>query len=196
MITCDDFSLQMSDFLEGELSDERSGLLNAHLESCDSCARIMANARTVAQTLKKLPKVATSEKFNDELHQRLTREASYKQSVWQSRLRHSVRSLRSKPLIATFAAAAAITLAVVLIDTYMQNGDNNDKVLFSPRIEIPPLPGSGQRAAALKSPLTTNPLQVGGFYFADSSSKAYRNPALKSILPENLKQSLRNQAKK
>lgn len=192
MINCGDFSEHFSDYLEGKVSEEYKKLISAHLTACPSCAKLFANARLISKSLKNLPKISASENFNKELHQCLAQEAAKEQTAGLERMLNTVRALPVKPVVATLAAAAVIAFAAVVIDSYIIN-TGEEKVLYTPRIKPPPLPGSARSAGYQQNPLTTNPMQIGGFNLNDSSSQFFPNRTVESTLQETILQSLRDQ---
>ena len=192
MIDCVDFSQHFSDYLEGKVSEEYKKLIDAHLAACPNCAKLLANARLVIKSLKSLPKITASEDFNRALRRRLAQEAAKERAAGLERMLNSVRALPVKPIVVTFAAAAIIAFAAVIIETYVISS-NEEKVLYSPRIKPPPFPGSGKTAVYQQKPLNTGPMQIGGFNLPDSSSLFFPNRTMDSTLPETIFQSLRDQ---
>jgi len=192
MINCGDFSEHFSDYFEGMVSEEYKKLISAHVAACPSCAKFLANARLISKSLKNLPKIFASENFDKALRRRLAKEAAKERAVGLERMLNTLRALPVKPMVATFAAAAAIALAAVVIDSYIIN-TGEEKVSYTPRIKPPPLPGSNRSAFYPQSSLTTNPMQIGGFNLPDSSSRFFPNRTVESTLQETILQSLRDQ---
>lgn len=193
MINCDSFAQQLSDFIENNISDENSRLLIAHRDSCENCSRLVHNAKRVLKSLKNLSPVAVSPDFNAKLRQKLALERQ-KPYRWFDSLIDPIRSIGFKPIVATFATAAVIFLVVMVSNTYIFNKDEG--VLYSPRIEIPPLPNSNQNATFQQNPLKLNQMQVGGIYFPDSLESYYKNTPGESLLQVDLFKSLRKEPKR
>ena len=63
MINCERFAQQLSDYLEGEVSEENYKLLNAHENSCKKCAELVINARLLSKMLKNIPAIKASDNF-------------------------------------------------------------------------------------------------------------------------------------
>ncbi len=65
MIKCDRFEQQLSDYLEGEVSEENNKLLNDHETSCKKCAELVINARILSKTLKNMAAILTESMWPD-----------------------------------------------------------------------------------------------------------------------------------
>ena len=72
MIDCCDFLDRYSDFRDQLLSSEDTEAFEAHLESCDSCARYDRVVAGGIETLLRLPDVTPSPDFADRLGDRLS----------------------------------------------------------------------------------------------------------------------------
>ena len=183
MINCERFAQQLSDYLEGEVSEENYKLLNAHENSCKKCAELVINARLLSKMLKNIPAIKASENFTKNLRLKLAAETALQKSGTVKRAVNNVRTFSLKPVVVTFAAAASFFIAFILLDSYIL--DDDSEVLMSPRIEIPPLPGTDQNANANQNLFVPNQMQVGGFATSDSLSKFFQDTAGESLMKDD-----------
>lgn len=194
MTKCEQFAQQLSDYLEGEVSEENYKLLNEHENSCDKCAGLVINARILSKTLKNLPAIKASDNFTKNLRLKLARETALQESGAIKRAADNIKSLSLKPVVVTFAAAATILLAFILLDSYVF--EEGSDVLMSPRIEIPPLPGSDQNAKTNRNLFVPNQMQVGGFSVSDSLEKFFQDTAGESLMKNDPSKNPRNDSKR
>lgn len=192
MMNCDDFSNQLSNYLEGELPDERSQLINEHISACPACAKKLANVRILSRYLRNLTKLSSSENFEKGLQERLARKIDYTQHNGIDRMLQIFRSLPVKPVVATFAAAASIAFATVVVNSYMHDNEKENKAVVTPRIEIPALPGSNRKPAIQSYPYTNIPAQRDLISISDSSTQLLNNPLMRNQFPDDVMESMRN----
>ncbi len=192
MINCDDFSKQLSDFFDGELPKERSRMLNLHVSACSACAKKLAHTHALSKFMKHLKKVTTTEQFEEQLHKRLQSEIDYQVQSGTDRAVRTLTSIQLRHVVATFAAAAAIVFAVITFDSYLSS-DDATQVVVSPRIEIPPLPGSAQKNVIQYSPYAGLPIDSRITTMPDSAIERLSSPDLERSFPYIALQSIRNQ---
>ncbi len=192
MINCDDFSKQLSDFFDGELPKERSRMLNTHVSACSVCAKKLAHTHALSKFMKRLKKVTTTEQFEEQLHNRLQSELNYQDQSGTDRTVFTLSSIPLRHVVAIFAAAAAIVFAVITFDSYLSSEDATQAVV-SPRIEIPPLPGSTQQNIMRQSPYAGLPIDSRITTMSDSANEKLSSPDLERSLPYIVLQSIRNQ---
>jgi len=63
MLRCNDISGELDAYLDGELEEERAAGIASHLEDCPSCRRKLAERRSVALAVKRLPAVKAPDGF-------------------------------------------------------------------------------------------------------------------------------------
>ena len=192
MINCDDFSKQLSDFFDGELPKERSRMLNTHVSACPVCAKKLAHTHALSKFMKRLKKLTTTDHFEEQLHNRLQSESNYQDRSGTDRTVFALSSIPLRPLVATFAAAAAIAFAVITFDSYLSSEDTSQAVV-SPRIEIPPLPGSAQQNVIQQLPYAGLPIDSRITTMSDSAIEKFSSPDLERSFPYVALQSIRNQ---
>jgi len=193
MIKCDRFEQQVSDYLEGEVSEENFKLLNEHENSCNKCADLVINARILSKILKNLPAINASANFTKNLRLKLAGETELQKSRTVKRIVNDIKSFKLKPVAISFAAAASIFFAFIMLDSYVIN-DRSD-VLMSPRIEMPPLPGSNQSPNTNQNLFVPNQTQVGGFSTSDSLEKFFQDAVGESLMREDPSKTPRNDSK-
>lgn len=194
MINCERFAQQLSDYLEGEVSEENYKLLNAHENSCKKCAELVINARLLSKMLKNIPAIKASENFTKNLRLKLAVETALQKSGTVKRAVNNVRTFSLKPVVVTFAAAASFFIAFILLDSYILDDDSD--VLMSPRIEIPPLPGSDQNTNANQNLFVPNQMQVGGFTVSDSLEKFFQDTVGESLMKDDPSRAPRKDSKR
>jgi anti-sigma factor RsiW len=74
MISCDQFTSLISDYLDGFLSGERKKQFEEHLLRCESCKATFQRVKLLQKHLRALPRVHTSSTFEAVLHSRIRRE--------------------------------------------------------------------------------------------------------------------------
>jgi anti-sigma factor RsiW len=98
---------RLSPYLDGALSADELGRVEAHLETCGACHREYKELRALRQVLRALPEPALPEGFGDRLHWRLGREAAH------AAPRRRLGWLRTGPFrVALACATAALLLAL------------------------------------------------------------------------------------
>ena len=109
---------ELSAYLDGRLSPDRSRRLEEHLRSCDPCRRRLADLRALAEALREMPEAPVSRSFA------LTPEQV--RGVGQVRPYASVGRLY--PVFRNAAAAALLLLfASVGADLFLQSGGGRDE---------------------------------------------------------------------
>lgn len=184
-MSCDEFLQNISDYVEGHLSDTQNKIFNAHLAQCPVCTQIVTDVQFICHSLRKLPKKTASSTFMTQLHQRLANEATDKQLQSIDQLFSTLRIIPFKPVWSLVAAAAAIAIIAWGINIYFISNKESKELLLSPRLTIPPLPGSQHSAQIPQLPLYQ--LQAGMLTEHDSLTNKNEN-----FINENLSQSLRN----
>lgn len=192
MINCERFAQQLSDYLESEVSEENYKLLNGHENSCKKCAELVINARLLSKILKNIPAIKASDNFTKNLRLKLSEETALQKSGAIKRAFSNVRTLKLKPVVLTFAAAASFFIAFIFLDSYILDDDGD--VLMSPRIEIPPLPD--QNTNANQNLFVPNQMQVGGFTTSDSLEKFFQETAGESLMKDDPSRTPRKDSKR
>ena len=183
MVTCDEFLQNISDFVEGYISEEQKKTISVHLKQCPVCAQIISDIQLISIILRKLPKKAASQTFEERLRQKLAKETAQQQDIDQLFL--TLRFLPYKPVFGSIAAAAAIAFIVISINSYIFKDKTPEQLPISPRLEIPPF-SRNQQGATVTQPLYSR-FQTGLASRTDTS--AANEDDFKF---NNLSQSLRN----
>jgi negative regulator of sigma E activity len=193
MINCDEFSNQLSDYIDGELPRERVRLIDSHVASCSSCAKKLAKTNLLSDSLKHLKRVTATDQFEERLRARLQEEVVNQQRFGMDRTLFNIQSLPIKPIVSTFAVAAALAIAVISIDSYMNENNWSGQPTITPRIEIPPLPITVQPTVRQQLPDPGISNQNNFTAVSDSAASIFLNPDVAQSLPYDVLKSIRNQ---
>ena len=180
-MSCDEFLDNISDYIEGHLPDIQSKIFSAHLAQCPVCTQMVTDVQFICHSLRKLHKKKASSDFMEQLRQRLANEATAKQLQSIDQLFSTLRIIPFKPVFSLVATAATIAVIAWGINNYFISNKESKELLLSPRLTIPPLPGSQHSAQSPQLPL------VGMVTENDSLTNKSEN-----FINENLSQSLRN----
>jgi len=171
MISCDDFLNTLSDYLDGDISESKTRLINSHLAACPSCKLLFEKTRNVVRTVNHLPKVKATDSFQQRLEMRIQKEIEIQQTKGIERMTQSIGAIPIKPVLATLTAAAAITAFSILAGNQFFS-ENQNKPVVSPRLSTPPMPGRSQTNV----PLQKSYLQQSGLTTAGVVQDSSRMP--------------------
>ncbi|GBD92916.1 hypothetical protein BMS3Abin05_00491 [bacterium BMS3Abin05] len=82
MISCDQFSSFITDYLEGYLGERKKSQFEAHLMACESCRAALQGVKLVRKQLHEMSSVHTSPTFNVVLRSRLRQELE-REGFWE-----------------------------------------------------------------------------------------------------------------
>ena len=165
MISCEDFSHTISDYLDGETSKAHDEAMREHMAACPSCSQKFRQMRVISDSLRALPKVKVSTEFNEKLRQRISFESVQTHRRSAEKPEFMRRFIPGKPVVVTIAAAAMLAFALVLVDSIMLHDDTPTVV---PRLQIPPMPGTQQPAGYPAASVRSVPLQMSAYSSQDS----------------------------
>jgi len=194
MNNCEDFSKQLSDFLDGETSSMNIKLLNAHLASCPSCKSLFESYRLVLRSLKSLPKVNASKTFEKRLRMQIQKEIEDTRRIDVNRMKQTLGSIPIKPVFVTVTAAAAIlAISIVIQDRFFTEEQGNQHVI-TPKLTPPPRPGARQSPAPMQNPYMQqqNFVQIGSSQ--DSSTQYKSNIGIPGSSAEEILKNLKAQS--
>src|SRR5881296_575230 len=129
----------LSAYVDSQLSDRQTWLLERHLDSCDACRLELAGLRTVAAAVKNLPQAHTPRAFTLS-PQQLARSAPSKPAPHDSLARWRLAG-------AAVAAALAFVLVIDASDVSIRGGGNGANEAAS-RLELASQTGAAIPPAA------------------------------------------------
>ncbi len=71
MSECDKFKMQISSYLDGEISIHQRHDFDHHLEKCPKCDETVKQIKIIQESIRQMPQIASSPDFEERLHQQI-----------------------------------------------------------------------------------------------------------------------------
>ena len=106
-MTCNEFSDRASDFLDGEIAEDRRAAMKRHADGCPACAGTLSGLQSLTDQLHRLPRLQPTAEFDFALRSRLLLEMTGERRWWRQ-----IQDLLfpSVPRAALASAAAVLIL--------------------------------------------------------------------------------------
>ncbi len=148
---CYEFKSLLSDFCDGEMPAKSRKLFNQHRDDCPDCDKLLAEFTKAVGAIQSLPKLHTSEDFNERLRERINREVPV--SIWERLQDFVIGSVVPRYVIAT-----ALILGGMLFGVRYFGQDANPLQPESPAMNAPSLNVQDQQ---VQSPDVPNGVAAG-----------------------------------
>lgn len=111
---CQTIRRDVSAYIDGMLEGTRAQILRAHLRECSECAHYVENLRSLASTLRELPRPAVPPRLTQDILEAFDA-LPRGRSRWRDRLiPHLVRLAVAHPQVVSLVASVAITSSLML----------------------------------------------------------------------------------
>ena len=172
-MNCYDFERNISAYLEGEIKQAVRSIFDKHKSDCNICNSKLLNISNIVKTLPNLSNLSTSEKFEENLKNKINDLDNRKQSLTSRFLNMNLFGLEPLPAI-----SFCIALIMILGASYFLLNQDNLPVFDHNNISSQ----VKQKSIDNRSPLIINPIQdYPSIADSDSLNKINKQNKPKSI---------------
>jgi len=144
-MNCADFQLQLSEFIDGEMSSVIRKDFLQHKNDCPDCAEVLVQFKSAVTALHGLPRQKVSPDFNEKLRARISAEAH--PSLW-SRIQGFF-----PPTVIPKVAVTAVAASMIAVFSYSMLKDPAVATQASQNYVMPPPALNMQQSEPLRSPV-------------------------------------------